>query len=77
MRFSNAEERARHAALSQRLSELGWTDGRNVRIDTRWVAGNERSEISSLGDALRPSLFVSRVAAAVGLLLLYSSVPGK
>ena len=24
----------------QGLQELGWTDGRNVRIDTRWGAGD-------------------------------------
>jgi hypothetical protein len=29
------------AAFVQGLQQLGWTDGRNVRIDTRWFAGNE------------------------------------
>jgi putative ABC transport system substrate-binding protein len=28
------------SAFTQTLSELGWTDGRNLRIDFRWVAGN-------------------------------------
>jgi len=28
------------AAFVQGLQELGWVDGRNVRIDTRWGAGN-------------------------------------
>ena len=27
-------------ALVQRLQELGWTDGRNLRIDARWGAGD-------------------------------------
>ena len=31
---------ARLAAFVQGLRELGWTDGRNVRIDTRWAAGD-------------------------------------
>jgi hypothetical protein len=35
------EGQARLAALLQRLQELGWIDGRNVRIDTRWTAGND------------------------------------
>ena len=29
-----------YAAFLQGLQQLGWTDGRNVRIDTRWGAGN-------------------------------------
>ena len=34
------EGQARLAAFVQGLQQLGWTDGRNVRIDTRWAAGN-------------------------------------
>jgi ABC-type uncharacterized transport system substrate-binding protein len=30
----------RLAAFLQGLHELGWTDGRNVRIDTRWATGD-------------------------------------
>ena len=30
----------RIAAFLQGLQQLGWTDGRNVRIDIRWGAGN-------------------------------------
>ena len=33
---------ARLKAFVQGLQQLGWTDGRNIRIDTRWSAGNER-----------------------------------
>jgi putative ABC transport system substrate-binding protein len=39
------------AALTQRLGDLGWIDGRTVKIDVRWAEGlNERAT------ARRPSL---------------------
>ena len=34
------ESQARIAAFQQGLQKLGWTDGGNVRIDTRWAAGD-------------------------------------
>src|SRR5438093_8991377 len=34
------EGQARLTACVQGLQELGWTDGRNVRIDYRWPAGD-------------------------------------
>ncbi len=34
------DAQARHATFLQGLQQLGWTDGRNVRIDTRWGAAN-------------------------------------
>src|SRR5215472_5619871 len=37
---NDREGQARMAALQQALAELGWSDGGNVRIDTRWGAGD-------------------------------------
>jgi putative ABC transport system substrate-binding protein len=34
------EGKARLTAFLDGLQQLGWTDGRNVRIDTRWPAGD-------------------------------------
>jgi putative tryptophan/tyrosine transport system substrate-binding protein len=34
------ESQRRVTAFVQGLQELGWTDGRNLRIDTRWTAGD-------------------------------------
>jgi ABC transporter substrate binding protein len=32
--------KAQLSGFTQRLGELGWADGRNLRIDFRWAAGN-------------------------------------
>jgi hypothetical protein len=34
------DAQANLAAFLQELRQLGWTDGRNLRIDIRWGAGN-------------------------------------
>jgi putative ABC transport system substrate-binding protein len=34
------ESQARTVAFAQSLAQLGWGDGRNVRIDTRWATTN-------------------------------------
>jgi hypothetical protein len=34
------EGKARNAAFERRLQELGWTNGRNVRIAYRWGEGD-------------------------------------
>src|SRR5262249_49286540 len=36
----DAEGQARITALREGLEKLGWTEGRNLRIDTRWAAGD-------------------------------------
>src|SRR5262245_63308061 len=43
----NADEqgRARVAALTERLQELGWVEGRNIRFDVRWL-GSETGRAS-------------------------------
>jgi putative ABC transport system substrate-binding protein len=37
---NDPEARAMLSAFTQGLMELGWSDGRNARIDVRWGAGN-------------------------------------
>jgi putative ABC transport system substrate-binding protein len=40
-RESAAEEQARLAVFIARLKELGWSEGRNLRLDIRWGAGED------------------------------------
>ena len=37
---SDADAKAQLSALTKALPALGWTDGRNLRIEVRWAAGN-------------------------------------
>jgi putative tryptophan/tyrosine transport system substrate-binding protein len=39
---ADPEGQARAASLRQGLLELGWTEGRNIKIDFRWAAGDPR-----------------------------------
>ena len=61
------ESLARLTAFLQRLQELGWTDGGNIRIDYRWAAGDaERSRrYSAELVALAPDVILA--AGSVGL----------
>jgi putative tryptophan/tyrosine transport system substrate-binding protein len=37
---TDPEGKARFSGFTQGLAELGWTDGRNLRMDVRWAAAN-------------------------------------
>jgi putative ABC transport system substrate-binding protein len=37
---NDSEAQAHLSTFTEGLAELGWTDGRNIRIDVRWGAGN-------------------------------------
>jgi putative ABC transport system substrate-binding protein len=37
---NNPEGKRRYSAFTQALSDLGWTEGRNVRTDLRWGGGD-------------------------------------
>ena len=67
----DADGKARLAAFVQGLQQLGWTDGRNVRIDTRWGGGDAdrmRRYAAELV-ALAPDVILAGGTAAVGILL--------
>ena len=59
------------AAFLQELARLGWTIGRNVRIDTRWATANAaeiRRHAAELA-ALAPDVILAHGASTVGPLL--------
>ena len=65
------EAQARLAAFAQGLRELGWADDRNVRIDTRWAAGDAdhfRRYAAEL-IALAPDVILASGGTGVGALL--------
>jgi putative ABC transport system substrate-binding protein len=67
----DAQGQARLVAFVQGLQQLGWTDGRNVRIDFRWGAGDAdrfRQYAVEL-IALAPDVILASGSPAVGPLL--------
>jgi putative ABC transport system substrate-binding protein len=75
---TDPESQERKIAFEQGLKELGWIDGRNVRIEYRWVAGdagNARKFAAELV-ALEPDvILVSGGAIVAPLLQLTHTVP--
>jgi len=62
---------ARFVAFVQALQELGWTDGRNVRIDTRWGPGDAERARRYAAElvALAPDVILASGGTSVAALL--------
>jgi putative ABC transport system substrate-binding protein len=67
----DAYAQARHTAFLQTLQQLGWTDGRNVRIDVRWSAGNAADTRKNASEliALAPDVILTSGSPGVEQLL--------
>jgi putative ABC transport system substrate-binding protein len=63
---NNPVAKARYSALIQALADLGWTDGRNVRIDLRWGDGdiNRMRALAKELVGLQPDIIVTQGATA-------------
>jgi putative ABC transport system substrate-binding protein len=63
---NDAEGQARLGAFLQSLEELGWTEGRNVRLETRWAAGDAEATraLSTELTALTPDVILAVTTAA-------------
>src|ERR1700736_15448 len=75
----DSESQARIAAFLQGLQQLGWADGRNMRIDTRWATTNPddiRRHAAELA-ALAPDVLVAATGTVTVAPLLQAtrSVP--
>jgi putative ABC transport system substrate-binding protein len=67
----DAEYQARMAAFLHGLQQLGWSDGRNVRIDTRWAAGDANLIRKYAAEliALTPDVILAPGTTSLGPLL--------
>jgi putative ABC transport system substrate-binding protein len=67
---NDPEGKRRYSAFTQALAGLGWTDGRNVRIDVRW-AGADINRIRALARelvGLQPDIIVTSATPATAAL---------
>jgi putative tryptophan/tyrosine transport system substrate-binding protein len=67
---NDPDQKRRYFAFTQALADLGWTDGRNVRIDPRWASG-DTNRIRALAEelvGLRPDIIVASSSAATAAL---------
>jgi putative tryptophan/tyrosine transport system substrate-binding protein len=67
---SDPEAKARLSGFTQALAEAGWSDGRNLRVDVRWAAGNVdlmRRFAKELVD-LRPEMILAATTPATAAL---------
>jgi putative tryptophan/tyrosine transport system substrate-binding protein len=68
---NDPEGQARIAAFLQGLQELGWSVGRNLRIDIRWSAGNADDTHKYAAElvALAPDIILASTTPSVAALL--------
>src|SRR5215831_1179491 len=63
--------KTRLSAFTQALADLGWTDGRNVRMDLRW-AGSDTNRIRALAQelvGLQPDIIATSTSPATAAVL--------
>ena len=76
----DADQQASVSAFVQALQQLGWTNGRNVRIDIRWGGGDPaeiRRHAEDLVAQASDVLVASGNAGMPALMSATSTVPGR
>jgi putative tryptophan/tyrosine transport system substrate-binding protein len=69
---SDSEAQANVAAFREGLQKLGWVEGRNIRIDTRWATPSDaesRQRFAKELIALQPDLILSHATPTTAALL--------
>jgi putative tryptophan/tyrosine transport system substrate-binding protein len=69
---SDLEAQAHIAAFREELQKLGWTEGRNTQIDTRWAAPDDAESMRRFAKelvALQPDLILSNTTPTTTALL--------
>src|SRR5258706_2356185 len=69
----DAQGQARLAAFTQALKQLGWSDGRNLRIDTRWANADDIRKHAAELAALAPDVLVAGTGTATVAPLLQAT----
>ena len=72
---SDPEAQSWYAAFHEGLQKLGWMEGRNIRIDTRWAAPDDAGSMRQFAKelvALQPDLIVSGTTTTTAALLQYT-----
>jgi ABC-type uncharacterized transport system substrate-binding protein len=71
------DNKVRLAAFQQRLQQLGWTDGHNVRIDYRFAAANAENYRRYAAElvALAPDVILAPGASLVPMLQATRTIP--
>jgi putative tryptophan/tyrosine transport system substrate-binding protein len=69
----DAEGQARLGAFTQALQQLGWSEGRNLRIDTRWATADDIHRHAAALAALAPDVLVAGTGTATVAPLLQAT----
>jgi putative tryptophan/tyrosine transport system substrate-binding protein len=69
----DAEGQARIMAFTQALSQLGWSEGRNLRIDTRWATAGDVHRHAAELVALAPDVLLAATGTATVAPLLQAT----
>jgi putative tryptophan/tyrosine transport system substrate-binding protein len=69
----DAEGQARLAAFTQALKQLGWSEGRNLRIETRWATADDIHRQAAELAALAPDVLLAATGTVTVAALLQAT----